>query len=69
MSETTSAASSDQERTEYIEAMLTAFEHDEPGIAEALALYDDAARHYAEAVDTTRYEVWTTSSSTSKSPD
>lgn len=39
-----------QEVQAYIESMLEDFESDNPGIAEALRLHDDAMRRYAPAV-------------------
>ena len=52
-----------QERADYIAAMLESFEHENPGIAEVLALHDDAMRHYIDATNAYRDTVVRSSSS------
>lgn len=52
-----------QKRADYIVAMIERFTHDNPGIAELLALDDDATRHYANATIAYHDPVIRTSSS------
>ena len=52
-----------QARADYITSMLESFEHENPGIAELLALHDDATRHYTSATNAYQDPVMRISSS------
>lgn len=52
-----------QMRADYIASMLENFEHQNPGIAELLAMHDDAMRHYTNANNAYNNPVSRTSSS------
>ena len=60
---TQSTSDETQERADYIAAMLESFEQENPGIAEVLALHDDAMRHYVDATNAYHDTVVRTSSS------
>lgn len=57
------ANSRTQEQDDYIAAMLESFEHENPGIAEMLALHDLAMRQYVKVIDAYLQPVVRTSSS------
>lgn len=50
-------------RGDYITAMLESFEHENPGIAEMLALHDLAMQHYVKVINAYHQPVVRTSSS------
>lgn len=54
-----------QSRADYIYSMLDAFENENPGIAEVLAIYEDSVRHYSGAINAFPSEIWTTTSTQS----
>lgn len=57
------ANSRTQEQDDYIVAMLESFEHENPGVAEMLALHDRAMQQYVKVIDAYHQPVVRTSSS------
>ena len=52
-----------EEREGYLTAMLENFEHENPGVAEMLALHDRAMQHYVKVINAYYQPVVRTSSS------
>jgi hypothetical protein len=57
MAEAQQSTTTEDDRTAYIEEMLTAFERSNPGVAEVMALYQDAVTRYTIATGATPTEV------------